>query len=194
MEYYNGVYVFEKSKTIELAPGIYARVINEVVDLEKGHCEVVLDVEGNRIVIRDSNERTNTRSWFVLDGVEYSVQGRLFQLDDDVVMYYTVYRDSESWLNYSKEESTETHHLGEVFTIRLYDNPTTGYSTRLTPSDGLMIVNKESSLECTNPGCGNYATYFIKGTKRGRQKLLISTGQVWDPSTTKTNTMYFDII
>ncbi len=247
MEYYDGVYVFGKvdkafyptsgsrsrvGNTIELAPGIYAKVLDERVSLchtskkqthvcfWEGDCQVELSINGKRITINDHDEDKGKRSYFTFNGKEHYVQGRLFHLDDDEVtrLHYTVYRDEEvcAWNSlvsadsevckeweiktvpfndrYSKEDVTETHYVNEVFTVSLYDNPTTGYSTRLEPSDGLMIVGQQSSLTCTNPGCGSSALYYLKAVTSGQKTLLIHTGQAWDPSTTRTEVMHFNII
>jgi len=124
---------------------------------------------------------------------EHYVEGHRFSLDEDEVirLRYTVYWEEEMMNRYSKERNVETHRVGEVFTIKIGSNPSTGSRVRLEPGQGLVVVDHEFISSCEKPGCGGHYMYWLKGLNEGQKTLVIKKGR---PGSMSTETQHFDIV
>jgi inhibitor of cysteine peptidase len=79
--------------------------------------------------------------------------------------------------------------LGETFTIRLQENPTTGYAWNLTVPDGLAISGDEfipSSSALQTVGSGGIRSFTIVSSARGEQTVTAEYRRPWVASGTVT--------
>lgn len=75
---------------------------------------------------------------------------------------------------------------GETFTVKLDENPTTGYSWNMTVGDGLKIVNDRYVANNTGlVGSGGYHIWTIQATKAGTYKVAGVYKRPWEPLTGK---------
>ncbi len=73
---------------------------------------------------------------------------------------------------------------GETFTVKLDENPTTGYSWNMTVGDGLRIVNDRYVASQTGlVGSGGYHIWTIQATKAGTYKVAGVYKRPWEPLT-----------
>lgn len=93
MEYYQDMYIFGRSTSIEFAPGISADVSYEYPNEHK----VVLIVQGQSVTIAD-----NVTTYFTYDNTIYRITGS--------TLGYTVFKNV-----------VEHRELGESFSVRLWD-------------------------------------------------------------------------
>ncbi len=73
---------------------------------------------------------------------------------------------------------------GETFTVKLDENPTTGYSWNLTAGDGLRILNDRYVAHNTGlVGSGGYHIWTIQATKAGTYQVAGVYKRPWEPLT-----------
>lgn len=73
---------------------------------------------------------------------------------------------------------------GETFTVKLDENPTTGYSWNMTVGDGLKIINDRYVANKTGlVGSGGYHIWTIQATKPGTYKVAGVYKRPWEPLT-----------
>jgi len=73
---------------------------------------------------------------------------------------------------------------GETFTVKLDENPTTGYSWNMTVGDGLKIVSDRYVANKTGlMGSGGYHVWTIQATKAGTYQIKGVYKRPWEPLT-----------
>jgi inhibitor of cysteine peptidase len=73
---------------------------------------------------------------------------------------------------------------GDTFTVKLDENPTTGYSWNMTAGNGLQVVNDRYVPEATGLiGSGGYHEWTIKAVKAGTYALSGVYRRPWEPVT-----------
>lgn len=84
---------------------------------------------------------------------------------------------------YSDSDNGKTITLksGDTFTIRLDENPTTGYSWNMTADDGLQIVNDRYIPGASQAiGSGGYHEWTVKAVKNGTHKVSGVYKRPWE--------------
>jgi inhibitor of cysteine peptidase len=79
--------------------------------------------------------------------------------------------------------------LGETFTIRLQENPTTGYAWNITVAEGLAISRDEYIPSSSTPqtvGSGGIRSFTLVTLARGEQKVTAEYRRPWVTSGTVT--------
>jgi inhibitor of cysteine peptidase len=86
--------------------------------------------------------------------------------------------------NESDNGKTETLPLGTAFTVRLNENPTTGYSWNVSVTSGLNITN-DTYIPPTSGlmGAGGIHTWSVLATKTGLQEFSGIYMQPWENKT-----------
>jgi len=75
--------------------------------------------------------------------------------------------------------------LGTVFTLRLPENPTTGYGWNMTPSEGLAVLENEFLAPDTQlVGAGGTREWVLSTEKKGNYTLHAEYRRPWVPSGT----------
>jgi inhibitor of cysteine peptidase len=75
---------------------------------------------------------------------------------------------------------------GETFTVKLDENPTTGYSWNMTVGSGLEIVSDRYVPSTTSPnivGSGGYHEWTIKAVSSGTHEISGIYKRPWEPVT-----------
>ncbi len=73
---------------------------------------------------------------------------------------------------------------GETFTVKLDENPTTGYSWDMAAGDGLQIVSDRYVPNATQMlGSGGYHEWTIKAVKNGTYTVSGVYKRPWEPAT-----------
>jgi len=71
---------------------------------------------------------------------------------------------------------------GETFTVKLDENPTTGYSWNMTVGDGLKVVSDRYVANKTGLiGSGGYHVWTIQATKAGTYQIKGVYKRPWEP-------------
>ena len=81
---------------------------------------------------------------------------------------------------------TITVNGGEMFTVKLDENPTTGYSWNMTVGNGLQIVSDRYIPNATPAhlvGSGGYHEWTIKAVSNGTYKVSGIYKRPWEPIT-----------
>lgn len=74
--------------------------------------------------------------------------------------------------------------INEEFTLRLDENPTTGYSWDITLSPGLQLISDEYHPPSQQiPGAGGYHTWRIRATTLGLQTISGVYRRPWESIT-----------
>ena len=87
--------------------------------------------------------------------------------------------------------STASLKKGETLRVALPENPTTGYSWSLSPSDGLYLVSDEYVPDTTGPrrvGAGGVHYWDIKATGIGSQVITASYRRPWEAGSAPAKT------
>lgn len=83
---------------------------------------------------------------------------------------------------------------GEVFTVNLPENPSTGYSWNLTTGDGLTIKSDRYIPPAQQiPGRGGRHEWAIEASKAGPQKVSGIYKRPWEPATGSENTFQLNV-
>ncbi|HTY90276.1 MAG TPA: protease inhibitor I42 family protein [Methanocella sp.] len=87
---------------------------------------------------------------------------------------------------YTASDSGKTIYVnsGDAFTVKLDENPSTGYSWNLTVGDGLKVINDDYVSASTGLiGSGGYHIWTIQATKAGTYKVQGIYKRPWEPLT-----------
>jgi predicted secreted protein len=89
----------------------------------------------------------------------------------------------------------KTYRLGEPFTVRLYENVTTGYHWEVEVTPGLEIVRTEYETDCKDDqtGCGGHRTWTLKGIEKGEQKFTGRYLRPWEKEVIEPEILTFQI-
>ncbi len=82
--------------------------------------------------------------------------------------------------------ATVSARVGSIITLRLAENPTTGYSWNLTTSAGLQVVNdtyQPSDTTGKMVGSGGTHVWDIKAVQTGTQTISAMYMRPWEPMT-----------
>jgi inhibitor of cysteine peptidase len=71
---------------------------------------------------------------------------------------------------------------GEVYTLELPSNPSTGYTWTFNPKVSQIITIKEVSdgLPSDTPGASHETIFEIKGIQKGNVKVTLTYRRVWE--------------
>lgn len=73
---------------------------------------------------------------------------------------------------------------GDTFTVKLDENPTTGYSWNLTVDGGLQVVDDHYTSNATGRmGAGGYHTWTIKAVDPGTYRVMGIYKRPWESTT-----------
>lgn len=84
--------------------------------------------------------------------------------------------------------------LGDIFQIRLDENPSTGYKWFVDVSDGLTILDNQYKSANNLIGGGGYRTWTLVSTKIGPQHFYGIYARPWERNNNNNKTYKLDII
>lgn len=85
--------------------------------------------------------------------------------------------------------------LGEIFTLRLEENPSTGYMWDLTLSDGLQILSDRYVPPTSNlPGSGRVHEWRIQGVHLGMQSISGTYRRPWESTAKAANSYHMNVM
>lgn len=90
----------------------------------------------------------------------------------------------------------EVHYLGQIFTLQLPENPSTGYVWQVTTSPGLQIIDSSFSNTCETKvvGCGGTRTWKLRGIAVGEQSFVGRYLRPWEKEVVSPRVIKFQII
>jgi len=97
----------------------------------------------------------------------------------------------------SEEQNNSTVNLGlnNTMTVRLNENPTTGYQWNLTTSPGLVIIGDKYLPSAPQlAGSGGAHLWEIKGVQTGTQGIKAIYMRSWEPVTGNETTFSMTVI
>ncbi len=93
--------------------------------------------------------------------------------------------------------STTAVNQGSTITVRLEENPTTGYMWNMTTTPGLQIINdtyEPSDMSGTMVGSGGTRTWEISAAAKGDQKITAVYRRSWEPVTGNETGLFMTVI
>jgi inhibitor of cysteine peptidase len=91
---------------------------------------------------------------------------------------------------------TITVKKGEVFRVKLAENPSTGYAWEMTTSDGLKRISDRyvaNDVAGRIAGAGGVRTWDIRAMEEGSQKLYGTYRRPWEPARSSDETFELKI-
>lgn len=84
---------------------------------------------------------------------------------------------------------------GDTFTVKLDENPTTGYSWNLTADSGLQVKGDQYAPNSTSlMGSGGYHTWTIKAIKAGTYKVTGIYKRPWESTSGQEKTFSLTVM
>jgi inhibitor of cysteine peptidase len=77
--------------------------------------------------------------------------------------------------------TTITVNSGSTFTIKLAENPSTGYSWNVSSSPGLTIANSNYIQGASMPGAGGTHEWTLQALVKGQQQFTAVYKRPWEP-------------
>jgi predicted secreted protein len=157
----------------------------------EGDITLTLEVNGRPVTLNDHDKRKNNESRLETDKYKYSLQGIGPLVENR--------SREETYLIFSVErcpiEQIKSYRLGELFTVRLSANASTGYKWEVETTPGLSIVGTDYESSCDEPvpGCGGYNIWILKGTRKGTQQFTGRYRQSWEHERVTPKVLTFQI-
>jgi inhibitor of cysteine peptidase len=96
-----------------------------------------------------------------------------------------------------QNKATVSVNQGSVITLKLQENPTTGYQWNLTTTPGLRVISDNYVPSDTTgklSGSGGTHVWEISATAKGEQKINAVYMRSWEPVTGNENTFSMTVI
>ena len=96
-----------------------------------------------------------------------------------------------------QNKATVSVNQGSVITVKLQENPTTGYQWNLTTTPGLRVISDNYVPSDTTgklSGSGGTHVWEISATAKGEQKINAVYMRSWEPVTGNENTFSMTVI
>lgn len=157
----------------------------------EGDITLKLKVNDREITLNDHDTRRNRESTMETDKYKYTFEGI------GPLVHNRSY--DETYLIISVKRcplrKVKTYRLGEPFTVRLYENATTGYKWEVETTPGLEIMKTEYETDCKDDqvGCGGHRTWILKGTQKGEQKFTGRYRRSWEKEEVEPEILAFQI-
>jgi len=97
----------------------------------------------------------------------------------------------------SEEQNKETVNLGlnNTITLKLIENPTTGFQWNLTTSPGLVVIADNYQPSSPQlPGSGGVHSWDMKAVQPGTQEIKATYMRSWEPVTGNETTFTMNVI
>lgn len=152
--------------------------------ISAGYLELILSVDERELVLKSNYYKPID---IVVDGYTYSFQSEGIEVKNKS-------RD-QTYISIKISKSIPIYKLGKTFTIKFYENGSTGYQLKVTTSDGLKIISDAYVPGCGGrpvPGCGGEHVYTFIGISKGKHQIIGLRGRSWEPETMKSQV--YDVI
>ncbi|PEF09044.1 peptidase inhibitor I42 [Bacillus thuringiensis] len=95
----------------------------------------------------------------------------------------------------TKQDSgrTVTMSIGDIFSIQLKENPTTGYRWALEEIEGIELVQDDFKLSNNGIGSSGLRIFQLRTTKDGVYKIYIKNWQEWSGEASIVDRFYITI-
>lgn len=96
-----------------------------------------------------------------------------------------------------QNKATVSVNQGSIITVRLQENPTTGYQWNLTTTPGLRVISDNYIPSDTTGklvGSGGTRVWEISATAKGEQKINAVYRRSWEPITGNETTFLLNVM